>query len=94
MWKPASDTASPGEIVYKEGDRVEGDFKEKGVWYPGMISCNRDDGTYNIEFDDSSIFKEYKVPPTRIRRVSQSVSQSVTCQHTHTDTHRLTHTWT
>ena len=75
MWKPSPDaatataTASAGEIVYKEGDRVEGDFKEKGVWYPGVISCNRDDGTYNIEYDDNSIFKEYKVPPTRIRRV-------------------------
>ena len=69
MWKPGSDSASPSEIVYTEGDRVEGDFKEKGVWYPGVISCNRDDGTYNIEYDDNSIFKEYKVPPTRIRRV-------------------------
>ena len=71
MWKPSPDTAtaSAGEIVHKEGDRVEGDFKEKGVWYPGVISCNRDDGTYNIEYDDNSIFKEYKVPPTRIRRV-------------------------
>ena len=71
MWKPSPDTAtaSAGDIVYKEGDRVECDFKEKGVWYPGVISCNRDDGTYNIEYDDNSIFKEYKVPPTRIRRV-------------------------
>jgi hypothetical protein len=70
-------------VVYKEGDRVEGDFKDKGVWYPGVISCNRDDGTYNIEYDDNSIFKEYKVPPTRIRRVRQAnaINRTHTCTH-------------
>jgi hypothetical protein len=95
MWKPSPDTAtaSAGEIVYKEGDRVEGDFKDKGVWYPGVISCNRDDGTYNIEYDDNSIFKEYKVPPTRIRRVRQAnaIGQTHTCAHTHTCTHSCMH---
>ena len=29
----------------------------------------RDDGTYNIEFDDKDLFKEFKVPPSRIRKV-------------------------
>ena len=92
MWKPGSDSASPSEIVYTEGDRVEGDFKEKGVWYPGVISCNRDDGTYNIEYDDNSIFKEYKVPPTRIRRVRQSIDY--THAHTRTLAHGDTYTVT
>ena len=32
----------------------------------------REDGTYNIEFDDKEIFKEFKVPVTRIRKVSQT----------------------
>ena len=67
---------------------MEGDFKEKGVWCPGVISCNRDDGTYNIEYDDNSIFKEYKVPPTRIRRVKQSIDHTQTHTHTHIHTHR------
>lgn len=30
---------------------------------------HRDDGTYNIEFDDKDLFKEFKVPPSRIRKV-------------------------
>ena len=34
------------------------------------MTC-REDGTYNIEFDDKEIFKEFKVPVTRIRKVSQ-----------------------
>jgi hypothetical protein len=29
----------------------------------------REDGTYNIEFDDKEIFKEFKVPVSRIRKV-------------------------
>jgi hypothetical protein len=34
--------AVPSPIgVYQEGDRVEGDFKGKGVWCPGAITCNR-----------------------------------------------------
>ena len=36
----------------------------------------RDDGTYNIEFDDKELFKEFKVPPSRIRRVRDSVERS------------------
>jgi hypothetical protein len=28
-----------------------------------------EDGTYNIEFDDKEIFKEFKVPVSRIRKV-------------------------
>jgi hypothetical protein len=31
----------------------------------------REDGTYNIEFDDKEIFKEFKVPVTRIRKVRE-----------------------
>jgi hypothetical protein len=33
------------------------------------VTC-REDGTYNIEFDDKEIFKEFKVPVSRIRKVS------------------------
>jgi hypothetical protein len=29
----------------------------------------REDGTYNIEYDDKEIFKEFKVPVSRIRKV-------------------------
>ena len=33
------------------------------------MTC-REDGTFNIEFDDKEIFKEFKVPVSRIRKVS------------------------
>jgi hypothetical protein len=29
-------------LVHKEGDRVEGDFKGKGVWCPGVVTCDRE----------------------------------------------------
>jgi hypothetical protein len=35
----------------------------------------REDGTYNIEFDDKDIFKEFKVPVSRIRKVSERESE-------------------
>ena len=34
-----------------------------------VVQLDRDDGTYNIEFDDKELFKEFKVPPSRIRKV-------------------------
>ena len=34
---------------------------------------HRDDGTYNIEFDDKDLFKEFKVPPSRIRKVRKEM---------------------
>ena len=55
--------------LYKEGDRVESDFKGKGVWYHATISHEREDGTYNVEYDDPVLFKEYKVPKTRVRKL-------------------------
>jgi hypothetical protein len=51
--------------LFKEGDKVEADWKGKGSWCPGVISCDREDGTYNVEYDDGD--KEYKVIATRIR---------------------------
>jgi hypothetical protein len=41
-----------GSSNFKEGDRVEGNYKGKGKYYPGKISVVRDDGTYNIQYDD------------------------------------------
>ena len=50
-------------VTFKEGDRVECNDKGLGVWHKGSISFYREDeGTYNIEFDDSELFKAYKVP--------------------------------
>ena len=39
--QPDAPAVPPPVGAYKEGDRVEGDFKGKGVWYPGAITCNR-----------------------------------------------------
>ena len=38
---PISVANEPDAHKYKAGNRVEGDFKGKGVWCPGFISCDR-----------------------------------------------------
>ena len=37
-------------VVYKEGDRVEGDFKGKGVWCPGVVTCDREVSQFNVHW--------------------------------------------
>ena len=55
-------------VTFKEGNRVEVNDKGLGVWHKGSISFYREDeGTYNVEFDDSDLFKAYKVPTKWMR---------------------------
>ena len=35
-----------------EGDKVEANFRGRGKWYPGRISRDRGDGTYDVAYDD------------------------------------------
>ena len=35
-----------------EGDQVEGNYRGKGKWYPGKITRDRQDGTFDISYDD------------------------------------------
>ena len=56
-------------MVFQVGDRVETNYKGEGHWFLGTVSYYRDDeGTYNVEYDDGKLFKEYKVPAMRLRR--------------------------
>ena len=55
-------------VHFKEGDRVECNFKGEGKWHIATVSMYREDeGTYNVEYDDEALFKEYKVPAKRLR---------------------------
>jgi hypothetical protein len=67
------------KVTFMEGDAIEGDWKGKGSWCPGVISADREDGTYNIEYDDGD--KEFKVPITRIR-VPEKSGKSDDTRHT------------
>lgn len=58
-------------VVFREGDRVVSNYKSKGTWVPGTISCDRGDGTFNVEYDDKDIFKEFRIPAKRLKRVDE-----------------------
>ena len=38
-----------------EGQQIEGNYRGRGRWYPGIISGINRDGTYNIDYDDGEI---------------------------------------
>merc|ERR550514_2098560 len=48
-----------------EGDKVEARYKGKSRYYPGRISRDRRDGTYDIDYDDGE--KEIRVSEDLIR---------------------------
>ena len=49
----------------REGDKVEANYRGKGKWYPGNISRDRRDGTYDVDYDDGE--KETRVGADFIR---------------------------
>ena len=50
---------------FEEGDKVEGNFKGRGKWHPAKISRDREDGTYDLRYDDGDI--ELRVEKDMIR---------------------------
>ena len=42
-------------VEYKEGDKVEGNYRGRGKWYQGKISRVRDNGYYDISYHDGEI---------------------------------------
>lgn len=53
------------ETVFKEDDRVEVNFMERGKWYPGRIKGVNGNGTYDVIEDDG--FKQDSVKKDMIR---------------------------
>ena len=41
-----------GAPLFSAGDKVEGNYRGKGRWYPGSIEAVRDDGSYDLLYDD------------------------------------------
>ena len=49
------------------GDRVEGNYRNKGFWYNGKIVRRNKDGTYAIQYDDGDF--ESNVEPKLMRSI-------------------------
>ncbi|KAG3230104.1 hypothetical protein PI124_g24797, partial [Phytophthora idaei] len=59
----------PKHKKFKEGDKVEAQYKGKSKFYPGVISRCRLNGTYDIDYDDGE--KETGVAAELIRSLGK-----------------------
>ena len=46
------------DAVLEKGMKVEGNYKGKGIWYPGKIIADHEDGTYDILYDDGEMVSD------------------------------------
>ena len=65
----AADDAVAAEDAFREGDAVEADFRGRGRYYAGKITSVREDGSYDVLYDDGDA--EACVAPESVRRRSE-----------------------
>lgn len=58
--------------LFRKGMAVQVNYRKLGNWYSGVISCERTDGTYNIEYDGGG--SEIRVSEDRIKLSSNEPS--------------------
>jgi len=58
----------------REGDKIEADYRGRGRFYPGKISRDRGDDTYDIDYDDGE--RETRVAKRLIKKKGGSRSPS------------------
>eukprot|EP01038_Epipyxis_sp_PR26KG_P008402 gene8402-11360_t len=56
--------------VFDNGDKVEGNYRGRGKWYPGVIRNDRGNGYYDIDYDDGEC--EIKVKSDLIRLLEKN----------------------
>ena len=74
--QPASASATAADpytssaaVDFREGDKVEGNFRGRGRWYPGKVGRVRLNGTFDIDYDDGE--KEAGVEKSMLRAIGQ-----------------------
>ncbi|KAJ1451183.1 hypothetical protein M885DRAFT_570320 [Pelagophyceae sp. CCMP2097] len=72
--KDGGSSSSGGKGGLKEGEKVEARYRGKEKFYPGKISRNRNDGTFDIDYDDGE--KETRVDEKLIRSKDGGSSSS------------------
>ena len=60
LWKLARELSVETETsgasdTLSEGDKVEADYRGRGKFYPGNITRDRGDDTYDISYDDGEL---------------------------------------
>ena len=56
----------------EDGSKVEGNYRGKGKWYPGKITRDRRDGTFDISYEDGE--SETRVEESMIRLIGGASS--------------------
>ena len=59
---------------FREGDKVEADYRGRGKFYKGKISRDRGDDTYDIAYDDGE--REMRVSKRLIRKLDGAAAQA------------------
>lgn len=72
-------TPAPAIVApLQEGDKVEGNYRGKGTWYPGVVDRVRQDGSIDIDYDDGErevrVAREYTRPPRSAVTTSAPIS--------------------
>lgn len=67
---------------FKEGDKIEANYRGRGRWYPGKITRKCLDGTYDIGYDDGE--KESSVIPECIRVIPDKDNITITIRNNNT----------
>eukprot|EP00903_Cladosiphon_okamuranus_P006154 g6055.t1 len=60
-----SDGGRRAPVEFREGDKVEGNYRGRGRYYPGRITRVHRDGTYDIDYDDGE--RERMVEPSLVQ---------------------------
>ena len=63
-------------ISLKEGDKVEVNYKGRGTWCSGNISSVREDGTYDIKYDDGDAESNVKGNYIRLMEVVDDADEA------------------
>lgn len=58
------------EDQYQIGDKVQGNYRDKGEWYSGEIMLARGNQTFDISYDNGE--RETRIPQEQIRKKSTS----------------------
>ena len=63
---PVADTAaSVSNQSFQTNDRIEGNWQNRGRWYPGRVTAVTAPNNYSVHYDDGS--DEHGVPSHRLR---------------------------
>ena len=73
---PSRKSKYTSKQFYRKGERVEGNYRERGKWYSGTVGQVFADGTYEIDYDDGEQERKGKEHIRVIEVVEQTESSA------------------